>query len=54
MESVRLLKGRSSELAEAIGSLGRKVGPIRHSLHRVEVQAEVPQRPLTGRIDTIV
>ncbi len=54
LESVRLLGDRSSELAEAIGSLGRKVGPIRHSLHRVEVQAEAPQRPLSGRIDTVV
>jgi hypothetical protein len=54
LESVRLLEDRSSELAKAIGSLGRNVGPIRHSLHRVEVQAEAPQRPPSGWIDTVV
>ena len=54
LDTVRLLEGRSSELAGAIDSLGRKVGAIRHSLNRVESPVEAPQRPLAGRIDTVV
>ena len=54
LESVRALEVRSSELAEAIAETGRRVGAIRHSLQRVEIQSEAPQRPMTGRIDTMV